>query len=91
MSPQSAITELLKMSPEDLHREVRAKRLVIRKLKLQIGMNTEKDTARYRRERRELNRLLTILSEKSASALPKEAKASTVTSPVSRKGKRKSS
>ena len=64
MSSLTTTTELRTMSLEDLRREIRAHQTLTQKMRLQITMNTEKDTARYRREKRQLARMMTVLTEK---------------------------
>lgn len=76
------MTELRKMQTADLERDVTGKRMEIARMRLGIGLNHEKDTAKYRRERKELARMLTVLSEKQLNA---SQKASTVRSPSARK------
>ena len=55
------------MQVADLRNEIRSHQTQVQKMRLQITMNTEKDTARYRREKRHLARMMTILTEKEAS------------------------
>lgn len=58
------ITELRSMQVGDLHKEVRAHRTMVQKMRLQIHMGTEKDTGRYRREKTQLARMCMVLGEK---------------------------
>lgn len=64
MSSITTITELRTMQLADLRREVRAQQTEVRKLRLQIEMNTEKDSAKYRREKRQLARMMMVMGEK---------------------------
>lgn len=80
MSPSSAINELMKQPLEDLRREVRAKRALVAKMKLNIDLKKEKNSAAYRREKKEINRMLTVMNR-----LEKEGKPALQQKPVSRK------
>jgi hypothetical protein len=51
--------ELTAMPREDLRKDIVAQRALIRKMKLAVLLNKEKDTAKLRRERRQLARMLT--------------------------------
>ena len=53
------------MSVIDLRKEIRAHQTEVQKMRLQITMNTEKDTAKYRREKKQLARMMTVLTEKA--------------------------
>lgn len=79
MSTHSTSTELNKMSAQELQREAGEKRNDIAKLKMNVRLNSEKDTAKLRRERRYLARILTSLNSKPKTATvptPKRAKKS---------------
>lgn len=64
MTPSSAMNELRKMQPSDLEREVAAKRMQIAKMRIGVEIRQEKDTAKFRREKKELARMLTVLRQK---------------------------
>lgn len=85
MITQSTMTELQSMPLDDLRREVRGKREALAKLRLGVEMQKEKDTAKYRREKKMLSRMLMVLGEKS----PKGPKGPRV--PTLPKGSRHSS
>lgn len=74
--PKSVSTkELRNMSPEDLRREIAGKRMNLAKIGMHVRQRSEKDTAKLRRERREMARLLTILHEvELLKNKPKKAK-----------------
>lgn len=86
------------MQHADLARDTRDQRTLVSKLRLGIKLQKEKDTAKYRREKKLLSRMLTILSEKSAApalvrrsppkadagGLKKPAKSSTISAPRAR-------
>ena len=88
----SAITikELRGMELSDLRKEIRAQGTLVQKMRIQITMNTEKDSAKYRRERKMLARMLTVLTEKAKDSLQKPKKASTVAASSTRSRTRKS-
>ncbi|UPA22788.1 50S ribosomal protein L29 [Candidatus Peribacteria bacterium] len=60
--------ELRNMQTDDLRKEIAEKRLIVGKMHIDVQMRSEKDTARFLREKKELARMLTILNEKSVSA-----------------------
>ena len=51
--------ELMAMPFDDLRKEIVTQRALVRKMRLSIHLNKEKDTAKYRREKRALARMLT--------------------------------
>ncbi len=90
----STINDLLSMSVEDIQKDLRAQRLTVAKLRIDVELRKEKDTARYRRERRHLALLETVLSRKRAESLHSAASSSTVSARADgmpRKGKTRSS
>jgi ribosomal protein L29 len=79
MSTHSTSTELNKMSAQELQRDAGDKRNDIAKLQMNVCLGSEKDTAKLRRERRYLARILTALNSKPKTATvpaPKKAKKS---------------
>jgi ribosomal protein L29 len=74
----STISDLLSMSVEDLESDLRAQRLAVAKLRIDVELRKEKDTARYRRERRRLALLETALSRKRSESLQSAKNSSTV-------------
>ncbi len=73
MATKTTITELRKMQLPDLEREVTSKRMEIAKVRIGIEMRQEKDTAKLKRDRRDLARLLTVIHEKSLNVSQKSA------------------
>src|SRR3989344_7220800 len=57
--------ELRNMTREDLLKDVTAQRGLVARLNMGIRLQKEKDTAKYRREKRALARMMTILTEKN--------------------------
>jgi ribosomal protein L29 len=84
MAHHTTITELRNMQHADLRKEVQEKQMTIAKMRLGLTMRSEKDSALYRRERKELARILTVLQEKEISASNTE-KTPLKTRPTSRK------
>lgn len=84
MSKNSPATELRSFSADDLRKEIAAKRTVVSKLRLGIQMRTEKDSAKYRREKLQLARMLTVLTEKER-ALPASKAPATLPASVAKK------
>ena len=68
MAATVSIAELQKMSPRDLQREIRAQRILVARLHMQVRMNKEKDTAKYQRERRQLARMCTAFKSGTMQA-----------------------
>jgi ribosomal protein L29 len=81
MTLKSAIIELLKMSQEDLHREAKGKRAGIGRKRLYLELKKDKDSAAYRREKKELARILTVANMKKAEALQKKPSSPKVSAP----------
>lgn len=52
------------MDKQDLHREIRIRRTAIGSLRLKVSLGKEKNTALYKKAKKELAQLLTIWSEK---------------------------
>ena len=78
MSKRTPFTELLKQSPDDLRREIRAQSLTVRKLQMGIALRKEKDTAQYKRERKAIARMQTALTQKAKEPLKQAKKSATV-------------
>ncbi|PIR48411.1 50S ribosomal protein L29 [Candidatus Peregrinibacteria bacterium CG10_big_fil_rev_8_21_14_0_10_55_24] len=70
MATQLSMDELRNMNLTDLRREIREGSTLLAKLRLGIKMKKEKDTARYRREKRQLARMQTALTQKCSADAP---------------------
>lgn len=94
MAHTLTVGELRNMQSTDLAREAREQRALVAKLHMGIKLQKEKDTAKYRREKKLLARMLTILAQKGTDApkpvahrsageggLKKRAKSSTISAP----------
>jgi ribosomal protein L29 len=91
MATTLTTTELRAMSAQDLRRELQEHRQRAAKLRMDVEMKKEKDSAKCRRERRAVARIQTILDEKTRIApgagekgketLKKTAKPRTVRAP----------
>ncbi|MCF7844275.1 MAG: hypothetical protein K9M03_00410 [Kiritimatiellales bacterium] len=72
-----SIAELKKMQAKDLLREIYDQSALVAKMRLGIKMNKEKDTGKYRREKKMLSRMKTVLTEKAyemqASSSPEQS------------------
>lgn len=82
---QTSFGELTAMPFDELRKEVMTQRALISKMRLGIQMNKEKDTAKFRRERRALGRMLLALErvQKQPKELKKKPKSVTVSAPKS--------
>jgi len=63
------MTELRKMQLQDLCSDVREQQKLVSKLRLGVKLQKEKDTAKYKNEKKQLARMRTILTEKQCEAL----------------------
>lgn len=59
--------ELRAMQATDLRKELSEKQILLQKIRLGIELRKEKDTAKLKRERRQISRMQTILREKRAT------------------------
>lgn len=73
MTPKSTTTDLAKQSHDDLRRDVKHKRAQVARMRLHLELKKEKNSAAYRREKKEIARMLTSLSNRKGEALPKPA------------------
>lgn len=74
MSKLASTIELRAMQKADLLKEIAEQRDSVAKLRMQIELKSEKDTAKHRRQKRYLARLLTVAGESKESALQPSAK-----------------
>lgn len=88
MSTILSTIELRNMTIEDLEREIQNHQWKTSKMRIDIELNKEKDSAKYRREKRGVARMKTILWEKitaksiSAPSVKEELKKTTKTRTV---------
>lgn len=68
MAKTVTTAELRKMSPADLQKEITEKRAETAKMKMAVMARSEKDTAKFRREKKEIARMMTILGQITAGA-----------------------
>lgn len=66
MATHLSIAELRNMTVTDLLREVESERIHVAQLRLGVKVGKEKDTARYRREKKYLARMLGVISAKES-------------------------
>lgn len=78
MTTHSSMDELKAMQMPDLLREMKAQELLVEKLRLGVALKKEKDTARYRREKRQFARMKTEWTRKIRLQLPAKGKTTTV-------------
>ncbi len=87
MALHASATELRKMQIPELRKEIERRRLELAKDRLGISMRSLKDTARYRRAKRDLARMCTVLTQLEAgsqSGLKTSASPTTVPAPARR-------
>src|SRR3990167_6448458 len=83
MATVLSMKELRNMQVADLNRDVSSQRGLIAKLSLGIRMQKEKDTAKLKRERKTLARMMTALHEKQRTQGKQETQEKRKSSPVS--------
>ncbi len=86
MATKISIKELKNMPTDDLLREIKEQSAVVAKLRLSVKMNKEKDSAKYKKEKKQMARMKTVLKEKqseSSSSEPKKAKSEKSSTPKS--------
>ena len=66
MAKNSTMNELKAMQRPDLLREIKAQELLVSKLRVGVELKKEKDTARLKRERRQLARMCTEWTRKTS-------------------------
>lgn len=84
MATLPTIKELRVMQAKDLQSEIAEQSRVLAKLRLDVAMGGEKDTAKLRRLRRAIARMQTVATEKEGTAvveLKKTKKAAKVSAP----------
>ncbi|MBI3331557.1 hypothetical protein HYZ99_01195 [Candidatus Peregrinibacteria bacterium] len=64
MSASVTTKELRNSQVTDLERDVRAQQSLVAKLRMGIKLQKEKDSAKYKREKKTLARMMTVLTEK---------------------------
>ncbi len=76
--------ELRALAPEDLRKEITEQRAAVAKMHIGISLRSHKDTAAFKREKKQLARMLTALRQNDSSkALKTTAKTATVSAPKS--------
>ena len=70
MSKILSITVLRKMTPADLRQEIAAERRLVVTLRLGLTLGKEKGSHLYRRAKKQLARMLTVLQEMQKSSHP---------------------
>ncbi len=73
MAKHASFTEILKMTPDEIGREIREHELSVAKQRLQVQLGSHKDTASFRAERRQVARLKTAMHQKQSA--PEQAPA----------------
>lgn len=83
MATLPTITELRAMQPADLQKEIDEHARVLAKMRLDVAMGGEKDSAKLRRLRKTVARMHTVVSAKKNGApeLKTAKKSSTVRAP----------
>jgi ribosomal protein L29 len=90
MASTLTIIDLRKMQASDLEKDLQEKKLAVAKLRIDIGMMSQKDTAKYKKEKKDVARMLTVINEKKGEGmtLKTEEKTATVRAPrASKKAK----
>jgi len=85
MAATLTMDELKNMNLADLKREIREQSAMVAKLRLGISMKKEKDTAKFKREKKQLARMLTVLTQKTVDAAAPAAGAKDTAQPSPQK------
>ena len=85
MAHLTSLAELRKMQVKDLRREVREQRTLVAKLRMTVRMEKEKDSAKYKREKRQLSRMLTVMTSNQADEATNASKSSETSTSTSKK------
>lgn len=82
----AAAKDMRKMSVSDLESEAATLRSEIGKIRMGLAMRSEQDTAKFKRTKKNLARVLTVLGEKKGedAALKKKSSSATMHAPVSK-------
>jgi len=75
------------MQVSDLSREVREQRTLVAKLRMTVRLGKEKDSAKYKREKYQLARMLTVVSAKKSSSSTPDSSSEKSSKPVSTRKK----
>lgn len=90
MASTLSLTDLRKMHVSDLEKDLQEKKLALAKIRLDIGMMSQKDTSQYKKGKKEVARILTVINEKKGEGmtLKTDEKTATVRAPrASKKAK----
>lgn len=78
MAAHATSTELRNMQITDLQKEIVGKKAEVAKLALAVRTRKEKNSAKYKQEKKQLARMETVLTEKQKQELSSSPKKSTV-------------
>jgi hypothetical protein len=78
---KTTMDELRAMNLQDLAREIKVQTLLVEKLRIGVELRKEKDTAKLRRERRQLARMRTEWTRKTRASLQGSVRPTTVLKP----------
>ncbi len=78
MAHSLSTKEIRNMQVEDLQREMQTLQLAVHKMRMEIRLKKEKDSAKYRREKKTLARMHYVLGEKRKDTLQKPEVSPTV-------------
>lgn len=74
MSTTTTITELKRMTPQELRKELEIKRTEVAKMRLGLALQSEKNSGLYRAHRKEIARMTMVLSEMTNGTMEVPAK-----------------
>lgn len=78
---KTTVAEFRKMTVADLRKEEMQQRTELAKLRLAVHMQKEKNAAKYTAAKKQLARLLTVVTEKAAEELQKKSSDTTLSTP----------
>ena len=92
MKNKTPITELQRMTPDELRRDLTLRRAEAAKMRIAIGMQSEKNHALYRTHRRDIARMTMVLQQMMKNPVsapaPKTAPAAKTPEKASQKAKK---
>lgn len=83
MASHTTATELRNMQVKDLQKEITSQKAEVARLNMAVTMQKEKNSAKYKHEKKQLARMETVLAEKLSQELLSAPKKSTVSAPKS--------
>ncbi len=85
MTKHAPFNEITKMTPDEIARELRERELSVAKQRLQVQLGSQKNTAAFRDDRRQVARLQTALNQKKQAPETAAPRKETAKKPLKKK------